>query len=248
MNQEETWLLEEKYKGTESEAFRADCERLKNGEPLAYIIGYIPFLNCQIFLDSRPLIPRPETEFWVNQAISKINDTEAPRVLDLCAGSGAIGIAVAKACEAACVDFVEIDPVHHMSIHRNLEENVPHKITQNKVFVSDLYENIPDKTYHFILSNPPYIDKAAETVAESVALHEPHLALFGGKDGMEIIERVISGAKASLSPHGQLWIEHEPFQSAAIQKLASANGFSCQTQKDQYHTERYSILTTNVAE
>jgi len=115
------------------------------------------------------------------------------------------------------------------------------------VIQSDLFSNLKDCVFDYIFCNPPYIDKDAETVAESVALHEPHLALFGGKDGLEIIERVISGAKAALSPHGQLWLEHEPFQSEAIQKLAKQNGFSCRTEKDQYHTERYSILTLNVA-
>jgi len=71
-NQELDWLLKEKYHGVESEAFHADCARLATGEPLGYLIGHVPFLNCTIHLDSHPLIPRPETEFWTEQAIAEI--------------------------------------------------------------------------------------------------------------------------------------------------------------------------------
>src|SRR5690606_26669366 len=101
LNQEEQWLLEEKYAGAESEAFRADLKRLTGGEPLGYVIGHVPFLDCRIHLDSHPLIPRPETEYWVEKAMVAIKEVAGGpearplHVLDLCAGSGCIGVAVA---------------------------------------------------------------------------------------------------------------------------------------------------------
>ncbi|MFM2340312.1 MAG: peptide chain release factor N(5)-glutamine methyltransferase [Candidatus Parcubacteria bacterium] len=259
-NQEIEWLLREKYNGEKSEAFFADCARLEAGEPLAYIIGSIPFLDATIHLDSHPLIPRPETEYWVEKAITIIKNfsrravlREGPpfgmiRVLDLCAGSGAIGVAVAKAIPGASVTFAEIDPTHLPTIKKNLTENTTiYSSIKYPTVESDLFANI-DGTFDFILTNPPYIDKAADTVEESVALHEPHLGLFGGADGMEIIERIMAGARASLAPQGQLWIEHEPFQCEAIAALAIAHQFSVTHHCDQYDTYRYSILTPLVAE
>src|SRR5690606_17142556 len=101
--------------------------RLEAGEPLGYVIGHVPFLGCNIFLDSHPLIPRPETEFWLNTAIKEIISSSLTRrnikVLDLCSGSGAIGVAVAKHILDAKVDFAEVDPLHQKTIERNVTEN-----------------------------------------------------------------------------------------------------------------------------
>jgi release factor glutamine methyltransferase len=164
MTQEETWLLQEKYKGEQNDAFFADCDRLKDGEPLAYLIGSIPFLNTTIYLDlpdrqagSKPLIPRTETEFWVEQIISQINKGQTfavcSRILDLCAGSGCIGVAVLKNVPNVTVDFVEIDGHHHELIKKNiLENNID--ISRANIFGGDLFENITEK-YDYILTNPP---------------------------------------------------------------------------------------------
>ncbi|MFN3187992.1 MAG: N5-glutamine methyltransferase family protein [Candidatus Paceibacteria bacterium] len=292
--QEITWLLKEKYDGVESEAFMADCQRLAVGEPLGYVIGYVPFLDCEIWLDSCPLIPRAETEFWVEKAISSIKtraegspsplSEEEPfalRVLDLCAGSGAIGVAVVKAVPEAHVTFAEIDEAHLPTIQKNLNYNLlpyPNRLgygsekystaqkassitlSNNKpdsentiiydsilakkfsVVQSDLFEKVEGR-FDFILSNPPYIDAKANTVDDNVEKHEPHLALFGGEAGMEIIEKIINEARAKLAPLGQLWIEHEPFQTNAIAKLGEKARFNVVTHTDQYNIPRYSVLT-----
>ncbi len=264
-NQEIAWLLKEKYQGEKSDAFFADSERLLAGEPLAYIIGSLPFLNCQIALDSHPLIPRPETEYWTEQAINAIKAESSRRdlvvrglasnklpvsVLDLCAGSGAIGVAVAKAVPAAHVTFAEIDPAHLPTIKKNLSENLTPEQNdfsgQYEIVASDLF-TIVTGNFDFILTNPPYIDKVANTVDDSVIAHEPALALFGGNVGMEIITNIIRGAKTYLNDDGQLWIEHEPFQCDAIATLAAEYQFSVMHHQDQYGTYRYSVLSPLVA-
>lgn len=306
MNRDEQWLLKEKYGGVENDlsadqsaGFEADCQRLAASEPLGYVIGQVPFLDCEIWLDSHPLIPRPETEYWVEKAISNIRTSAkgspsqtgegepfAIRVLDLCAGSGAIGVAVAKAVPEAQVTFAEIDTAHLPTIKKNIETNlsVNRKVSHGRfqVIQSDLFNSLPEAKevkmldevrgvgdflrepyveygdeengphnkeirehfhlFDFILTNPPYIDAQANTVETSVVAHEPHLALFGGSDGMEIIRRIVVGARASLAPHGQLWIEHEPFQTDAITTLAIAQNFTITTHNDQYNTPRYSLL------
>jgi release factor glutamine methyltransferase len=227
--------------------FFADCARVEAGEPLAYLIGSIPFLDCQISLDSHPLIPRPETEYWVEKAITEIKSQgRTPKILDLCAGSGAIGIAVAKANPETEVTFAEIDTVHVPTIKKNLQANL-NNIAKYEVVQSDLFQNVTG-TFDFILTNPPYIDKAADTVEDSVIAHEPALALFGGVGGMEIIARIIAEASTYLTQNGQLWIEHEPFQCGAIAALAAEHRLTVTHHHDQYGTDRYSIMKPLVAE
>lgn len=237
LNQEEQWLLREKYAGIENEVFRADLERLRSGKPLAYLIGHVPFLGCTIYLDSKPLIPRPETEYWVEKAIAEIKRSGG-RVLDLCAGSGSIGVAVAKHCPEAKVVFAEIDPAHISTIKKNVSENLP---TAHEVVESDLFENISGK-FDFILSNPPYIDPALDRAEDSVREHEPHLALYGGDKGLELIDSTIAEAHLYMNEGGQLWIEHEPEQVEAIKESAATSDFKANVFPDQYGILRFSVL------
>lgn len=242
MSQDIEWLLKEKYNGEKSDAFFADCKRLALGEPLGYLIGHTPFLNTTIFLDTKPLIPRPETEFWVEKAIEEIvcGGFAAAHILDLCAGSGCIGIAIAKNIPDSLVDFSEIDASHLPIINKNLRKN---DIDSARTHVkhSNLFEQFSG-TYHFILSNPPYIDMDLKRTDENVLEHEPYIALSGGLAGLEIIQTIIEDAPKHLKEHGQLWIEHEPEQSEMIRNLAREHKFTCTTHEDQYGIERYSIL------
>ena len=242
MFSEKKWLLEEKYGGEKSEDFFTDLERLKAGEPLGYVIGYVPFLDTKIFLDSKPLIPRVETEFWVEKVIESIKGAgpTAPRLLDLCAGSGAIGVAVAKAIPKSHITFGEVDSTHLPTIAKNLKEN-DIDCTRYQVFQSDLFANITGQ-FDFILCNPPYINESLNREDESVKNFEPHLALYGGKDGLELIENIVNESFSFLADDGELWLEHEPEQTKAIHKLASRNKYAVTTHKDQYGVERYSIL------
>lgn len=230
----------EKYGGEKSEAFFADLERLRDGEPLAYVIGHVPFLSCSIYLDSRPLIPRPETEFWVEKAIEKIKTVATPRVLDLCSGSGAIGVAVAKHCPVARVVLSDLSDEHNTTVNRTIREN---GVDENQIEVvnGDLFENVSGQ-FDFILSNPPYIDPALDRTEESVKSYEPHLALYGGPGGLKMLLAIINDSKKFLAPSGQLWIEHEPEQVEAIRESAEAAGFRASAQHDQYGVQRYSVL------
>ena len=245
MRQEIAWLLKEKYSGEKTKGFFTDCARLEAGEPLGYIICWVPFLDCKIWLDSKPLISRPETEYWVERAIKLIAEraaTQSPRILDLCAGSGCIGVAVAKALPHTHVDFAEIDSAHHTTITKNLQENLT-IIYDSKIYAGDLFAEVPEQTkYDFILSNPPYIDPALDRTEASVKDYEPHQALYGGDAGLELIGKIIAKAPDYLVPGGELWLEHEPEQSERIQVLASNTGFAITTHCDQYDLERYSRL------
>ncbi len=245
---ESEWLLREKYGGEKCEAFFADLSRLESGEPLAYIIGHIPFLHTTIYLDlperqtvSRPLIPRPETEFWVEKTIATIDENANVSVLDLCAGSGCIGVAVLKALPKARVDFAEIDPRHHPIIQKNILENAIDPV-RTQIFGGNLFEHITEQ-YDYILTNPPYIDPAHDQSDASVREYEPHQALYGGKDGLEIITEILKRAPHHLTPGGTLVIEHEPAQASYIADHARTCGFEHTTHPDQYGVLRYTVLT-----
>lgn len=244
MNNEEIWLLNEKYGGEKSKAFFDDIKRLNAGEPLAYIIGSVPFLNTTIFLDSRPLIPRAETEFWTEAVITDVRrggEAAAPTILDLCAGSGCIGIALKKALPLATVDFAEIDEVHHETIKKNWHKNID--LLEPTIFGGNLFAHIPEGTYYdIIVTNPPYIDPVLDRAELSVKTHEPHVALYGGVRGMQVIEQILTNAVRFLSSTGTLYIEHEPEQEAEIHALALLHHFDAVTYPDQYGVQRYTTL------
>lgn len=244
MEKEIAWLLQDKYAGNKTAEFEKDVLRLREGVPLAYIIGWTPFLHTKIWLDSSPLIPRPETEFWVEKVISKIKQIQTSevrppmlKILDLCAGSGCIGVAILKNIPNAVVHFAEIDVRHHETIRKNILENEI-DLERTKIFGGNLFENISDK-YDFIVTNPPYIDpKLSGRIQESVKTHEPEIALFGGTDGMEIIKKMIKEAPKYLNEGGLLYIEHEPEQTEKIKELA----LNVETFKDQFGVPRYSRI------
>ena len=246
MNSDESWLLREKYLGEKTEGFFADCKRLKNGEPLAYIIGHIPFLSNTIHLDSHPLIPRTETEYWVEKVLSEIRShrrgqTPTMRVLDLCAGSGCIGVAVLTALQNTHVDFAEMDVRHHPTIVKNLDVNGI-DTERATTLAGDLFEKVTGE-YDYILSNPPYIDKSLNRAQPSVTNHEPHNALFADDAGFSLIERIIAESPAYLKVDGVLVIEHEPEHVSRINDCAHEYGFICETRCDQYNVWRYTVLT-----
>ena len=213
MTQEETWLLNEKYHGEVTPAFFTDCARLAAGEPLAYLIGSIPFLGAQISLDTKPLIPRPETELWVSDFLASRQarlTTGESRILDLCAGSGCIGVAVLLEYPASRVDFVEIDQKHHSTITKNIKLNGL-SVRPGQVLGGHLFSQVTEK-YHFILTNPPYVDISLGRLASSVVNYEPELALDGGRHGLALIAEIINQAPDHLFSAGELWLEHEPEQ------------------------------------
>ena len=239
MTREEAWLLNEKYGGEPNDEFVRDCERLRMGEPLAYVIGWVPFHGAKIWLDSHPLIPRPETEHWVGEAMREMKHRDSLNVLDLCAGSGCIGIAVAKNVPGVRTDFAELDVSHHPTIKKNLGEN---GLGYSRICGGDLFACV-EGPYDYILANPPYIDPLHDRTDESVREHEPELALYGGPGGLEFIERILAQSRAFLSPRGILFLEHEPEQAEAVRDLGREQGFTSEAHEDQYGVRRYTRLT-----
>jgi len=265
---DEKRLLDEKYSGIETAEYEADSKRLALGEPLAYVIGHQPFLGLDIYLDSRPLIPRPETEWWTEQllknatvrlltdvsqrdgarhsAFSAENDAcpetaAPPRFLDLCAGSGAIGCAALARLPSAHVYFGEIDPAHEATIMKNIRENHLDE-TRASVGIGDLFAPFENTTFDVIAANPPYVP-AARKLPASVADYEPPLALLAGDDGLDYIRRIAAELPKRLTKGGTAWIECDRAAAAAAAALFIAQGMRALIRTDQYGKPRIIVVS-----
>lgn len=232
------WLLRDKYGGKETAAFWRDVERLKRGEHVDYVIGWTNFLGCKIDLSARPLIPRPETEYWTEKAAADM--PSGARVLDIFCGSGCIGSAILKRVPGTRVDFADIEPAYFPGIRRGLRWNgiAPRRA---HCIASDIFKNVPGK-YDYIFANPPYIPTSGSRVARSVLRQEPQKALFAGKDGLRYIRPLIRSASSHLRREGKLAIEFHPPQKKEIGALACQYGYAIRFHKDQYGRFRWAIL------
>ena len=265
MTEEERWVLEEKYGGNAAApGFAADRDRLARGEPVAYVIGSEPFLGLSIRLDSRPLIPRPETEWWTEELLATLAGfpagkfsvalraarpsltaenlpagplgRERPRFLDLCAGSGAIGCAALARLPHARVYFGEADPAHEATIRKNIRENHLDE-SRADVRIGDLFEPFGGLTFDVIAANPPYIpdDRA---LPASVTGYEPALALRAGPDGLALIRRIARDARCHLAEHGVLWLECDSAYADDARQLFEAESLAAKVMNDQYGKPR----------
>lgn len=247
MSKEERWLLEEKYGGDASaEGFEADQRRLASGEPAAYVIGWQPFLGLGIRLDSRPLIPRPETEWWTELLLTKLSKGEPVgdgsfRMLDLCAGSGAIGCAALAKLPHARVYFGEIDAAHGPTIRATIETNGLDSARAD-VRIGDLFEPFGALRFDVIAANPPYIPSGRKLPA-SVARHEPARALYAGADGLDIIRRILTELPKRLTPNGTAWLELDSAQALVAKGHADAAGLRSDLHTDQYGESRLLVVS-----
>lgn len=240
MTKDEQWLLEEKHAGKATAAFEKDRDRLAKGEPTAYVIGFQPFLGLRIYLGSHPLIPRVETEWWVENMLKDIA-LDGGAVLDLCAGSGAIGCAVLKECQNAHVYFGEIESAHRETILKNIRENNLDD-TRTHVLIGNLFEPFGTQTFDVIASNPPYIPEG-RLLPESVSAYEPHEALFSGIDGLGLITKSAEELPRRLNPGGKAWIECDSLHAKAAQTLFEEHGFNAHIIDDQYGAPRVVVVT-----
>ena len=245
LQREISWLLKEKYNGQLTNKAKKDIARLKNGQPLDYVIGFTDFLGCRIDLSYKPLIPRVETEFWVKEALDDIKESfdyaqdKTLRVLDIFAGSGCIGIAVLKNTNTLLCDIAEKDSKLINQIKKNLKLNKIYK-KRYKLIESDIFKNIKKK-YDLILANPPYIPiKNKNKIQKSTLKYEPKDALFGGQDGLYFIKKFLKKAKNYLTENGTIYMEFYFLQKGKIEKfLKNFEYKSWQFHKDQFNKWRY---------
>ncbi len=193
--------------------YRAWVKRRGAGEPVAYIVGHKEFYSINFDVTPNVLIPRPETEHVVVAAIeaAKTIDDCPIRIIDVGTGSACVAIAIAKHIESSIIAATDISTEALEVARANAAK---HEVTQQvRFFTGDLLDALPDgsKPVHLIVSNPPYIGRdEIDTVEETVLKYEPEMALFGGEQGTEIIQRLVDQSVDMLLPGGKLIFENSP--------------------------------------
>jgi release factor glutamine methyltransferase len=218
-------------------AFRHLAARRRSGEPIAYLVGYREFYGHRFGVTPAVLIPRPETEHLVDEALKVLARLVRPSVLDLGTGSGAIALALALARPDARVTAADRSRVA-LAVAR--ENGATLKGSVNWV-ESDWYEALRGTRYDLIVSNPPYVAVNDRHLLEGDLRFEPREALTDGSDGHGALGRIIRGARAHLEPGGWLLLEHGFDQASAVRQTLAEAGFDgVTTRKDLAGLDRVS--------
>lgn len=199
-------------------------KRRAQSEPVAYLVGHREFFSLDFRVTSDVLIPRPETETLVVELLTLIGETEAPRVADIGTGSGCIAISTAVNNAKVSVSAVDISPAALQIARENAEK---HTVSERvDFFDGDLFAPLAGgEPFDAIVSNPPYVaEEEMSTLAPDIRLHEPHLALTAGPDGLSVVRRLIVDAPHHLKPSGTLMIEISPEQADTVKQLFDADG------------------------
>ena len=215
------------YVSPETEgAIRSLVERHLNGEPVAYLIGEWEFYGLPLDINESVLIPRVDTEVLAREAIDYVEDLGKCRVLDLCAGSGCIGLAVAANAPECRVLLGEISEPAVRICRQNIRRN--NLTGRVSVMTMDAMQPPPKAIGEFqcIVSNPPYIPRAdVEQLEHSVKDFEPHLALCGGEDGYDFYTAIIRYWRSALTVGGRLYFEVGIGQADTVLRMMRAEGF-----------------------
>jgi len=179
--------------------------RIKTRQPAAYLVGQIHFCGLLFEVDARVLVPRSPIGELIEKRFAPWLTREPRKILDLCSGSGCIGIAAAHYFPEAEVDLAELDAGALEVCRRNLAKHAPGK--RVRVVPSDVFSGVKGRVYDLIVANPPYVP-AAEWKALPLEFHrEPRMALESGRDGMDVVARILQQAPQYLSKDGLLVCE-----------------------------------------
>ncbi len=218
--------------------------RVVAGEPMAYILGEWSFYGLNFYVDKNVLIPRDDTCAVAQLAIKKgLFLDQDPRILDLCTGSGCIGIAVASRVKDARVTLADISREALAMAKKNIAR---HKLSAR---VSCVQADALQKPgaflgkFDMIVSNPPYVTgKEMQELEPSVKEYEPHLALFGGEDGLDFYRSIAENYKECLKPGGYLALEFGMGQGDAVCDILQKNGFTILDRVQDFNERERAVL------
>lgn len=221
-----------------------NIEKLTKGVPLQHITHLQEFMKMDFFVDENVLIPRPDTEILVEETIKIAQRMKAPKILDLCTGSGAIAISIAKNVSNAEIYAVDISEKALKVARKNAERlEVVKKV---KFIKSNLFNEIGKNKFDIIVTNPPYIKKEDIQYLSDEVQNEPLLALDGGLDGLDFYRKILNQAIDYMKFDGYICMEIGYNQKEEVLELIKQNNQYTDTysKKDLHGNDR--IIVTRV--
>ena len=209
--------LDEEVTEDKKEKYLKELDAIESNRPLQYVLGYTNFYGNKFIVNENVLIPRFETEELVENTLELINEylNENIDIIDLGCGSGSIGLTLKDKLPKSNVTLVDISE-KALEVTKLNSENLKKEV---EIIKSDMLENITKK-YDVIISNPPYI-KDDEEIEDIVKENEPHLALYGGKDGLDYYKKILENAPKNLKDKFIIAFEIGADQKEDITKLAN---------------------------
>ncbi len=217
-------------------------QKRANKEPLQYILGKWNFCGFDFFVGEGVLIPRDDTEVVVNLCLDFLQNRQDKKVIDLCAGSGAISVSLSKLANAD-VTAVELSDKAYGYLKKNIKlNNSP--VTSFKGDIFKCHKDFTDGEYDLIVSNPPYIKSKEISTLQAEVQQEPAMALDGGISGYDFYESIIENWSSKLKIGGALAFELGENQAEYVASLMKAKGFkNIRTELDLGGTQRAIIGT-----
>lgn len=218
--------------------------RILAGEPLAYVLGQWDFYGMTLQVDKRVLIPRDDTCAVTDMAIKKaLFLNTSPRILDLCTGSGCIGLAIAHRVKDARVTLADISQEAMTVAKKNISlQKLSGRVSCVRADALDEPTAFLGK-FDMIVSNPPYITtEEMEQLPSSVKDFEPHLALHGGKDGLDFYRSIACNYAKALKPGGFLCFEIGMGQGDAVCRVLEMNGYTILERSRDYNDRERAVL------
>lgn len=209
--------------------------KLKDGQPLQYVLGKWDFYESEFYVGEGVLIPRPETEELVEKAVDYIKTLGKCTVYDLCAGSGCIGLSIAKKCKKAFVYLIEKSEDALTFLMKNSKGIENAEIIQGDICEINSFSDLENAD--IIISNPPYIKSGDIADLQREVLKEPIMALDGGKDGLDFYRIINDNWNNKLNDNGKLFLEIGDEQGKSILTILS-NFKNINVLKDIYGNDR----------
>lgn len=214
--------MEEEITQEQEHDYLEYISKIQNHMPIQYIVQNQEFMKMDFFVNENVLIPRQDTEIVVEEAIKIINKNKLEKILDVCTGSGAIIISIAKYTKASNLVAIDISTKALEIAQKNaISNNVNNRI---KFIQSNMFENVKEK-YDLIISNPPYIKTAVIQELDEEVKREPIIALDGGNDGLNFYKIIAENAKKYLNTNGYLVLEIGYDQKEEVINLLRINKY-----------------------